>query len=441
MSWNVGLRLGPGSKIIDLETDSADGELDYAALFDGTDPPVSPTFESKRGRHRLFRWHPKLGQAGKAVLKWKGVEVRCGANGLGAHSLIPPSETDGFIRRWLVGLDEADPPELPRKVIDRLLIGAETNGGSKTTDWDKTVAGVKQGGRHQAALALVGKLIRNTADLHDTESLKVQWQAVLAWNQRNQPPLDRDELQAIFQDILNRERTKRGAEETTIVTDKTWPEPPDDAAYHGLAGRFVRIVEPHSEADPVGLLAQFLVAFGAIIGRSAHFRVEADRHGCNLFTALVGDTGSGGRKGSGGGRVFSVFRPLDETWAKERIASGLSSGEGLIWAVRDPITKAEPIREGKAKRITGYQKIIADLGVTDKRLLCFEPELARLLRTAKRDGNVVSAVLRMAWDTGTLRTLTKNSPATATDAHISLIGHITQDESMRLRQAKLGRGG
>jgi DNA replicative helicase MCM subunit Mcm2 (Cdc46/Mcm family) len=46
-----------------------------------------------------------------------------------------------------------------------------------------------------------------------------------------------------------------------------------------------------------------------------------------------------------------------------------------------------------------------------------------------REGSTLSPTLRQAWDTGNLRTLTKNSPARATNAHISIIGHITRLEA------------
>jgi hypothetical protein len=36
--------------------------------------------------------------------------------------------------------------------------------------------------------------------------------------------------------------------------------------------------------------------------------------------------------------------------------------------------------------------------------------------------------LRDAWGTSKLQTLTKNSPIKATDSHISIIGHVTDDE-------------
>lgn len=49
-----------------------------------------------------------------------------------------------------------------------------------------------------------------------------------------------------------------------------------------------------------------------------------------------------------------------------------------------------------------------------------------------RDGNTLSPVVRNAWDGKTLQTLTKNSPARATGAHVSIVGHITADELVRL---------
>jgi hypothetical protein len=124
-----------------------------------------------------------------------------------------------------------------------------------------------------------------------------------------------------------------------------------------------------------------------------------------------------------------VFGVIEPEWAGKRIQGGLSSGEGLIWGVRDPIEKQEPIREDK--RITCYQKVIIDSGVSDKRLFVIEPELAATLKAMTRDGSTLSATIRQAWDTGDLRVLTKNSPAQATGAHISIVGHITRDELLR----------
>ncbi len=208
----------------------------------------------------------------------------------------------------------------------------------------------------------------------------------------------------------------------------TWPDPPRETAFHGLAGDFVGTVEPHSEADPVALLISFLVAIGNVIGRTAHFQAESSQHFLNLFSTIVGQT-SKGRKGSSLANVRRVVSDTDPAWSGSRILTGLSSGEGVIWAVRDPIEKQEPIREKKI--ITGYQTVIVDPGVEDKRLLVIEEEFANTLKVIGRDSNTLSPVLRQAWDTGCLRILTKNSPAKATGAHISIIGHITKDELRR----------
>ena len=76
-----------------------------------------------------------------------------------------------------------------------------------------------------------------------------------------------------------------------------------------------------------------------------------------------------------------------------------------------------------------YKTVVIDDGVLDKRLFVIESEFANVLKVMAREGNTLSPVLRRAWDTGDLRTLTKNSPARATGAHISIIGHITRQEN------------
>jgi hypothetical protein len=218
----------------------------------------------------------------------------------------------------------------------------------------------------------------------------------------------------------------------------SWPEL-SQLAIRGVLGDLVRTIEPHSEADPAALLIQSLCAYGSVVNRKPHFRAEADSHCMNLFAALVGET-SKGRKGTSWGYIRRVFASIDPDWASTRVLNGLSSGEGLIWAVRDEIFKEEPIRE--KQRPTGeYQTLISDRGITDKRLLVLESEFASTLRVMGRDGNTLSAVIRQAWDSGDLRTMTKNAPAQATGAHISIVVHITKDELCRLMEANEASNG
>ena len=209
-----------------------------------------------------------------------------------------------------------------------------------------------------------------------------------------------------------------------------FPEPLSDAALQGLAGDIVRRIEPHTEASPVALLIQTLTAYGSVIGRNAHSIADGSRHGANLFAVLVGES-SKSRKGTSWQHVLRIFERADEDWKKNCVANGLSSGEGVIWAVRDPITKTVPKKE-KGKFTGGHETVIADAGVDDKRLCVSEGEFANVLKVMAREGNTLSPVIRSAWDSDNLRTMTKNSEARATGAHISIIGHITRDELRRL---------
>jgi len=123
-----------------------------------------------------------------------------------------------------------------------------------------------------------------------------------------------------------------------------------------------------------------------------------------------------------------LFAVADPPIVGDRMAHGLSSGEGLIWAVRDPIEKYE--RSGR-RGVRSRQLEVVDPGVTDKRLLVLEEEFASVLQVVQREGNTLSAIARCAWDHGNLQSLTKNSPAKATGAHIVCAGHISRDELLR----------
>lgn len=222
-----------------------------------------------------------------------------------------------------------------------------------------------------------------------------------------------------------------------VSVDDGWPCALANEALYGLAGEIVDTISPHSEADPAGILGQFLVAFGNAAGSGPHFVAEADRHGVNLFATFVGSTAKG-RKGVSWGQARRAVVIADEGWER-CISSGLSSGEGLIWQVRDPIEKLEAVKE--KGQVVGHEPVVIDEGVTDKRLMVFEGEFAVVLRVLAREGNTLSAIIRNAWDTGHLQSMTKNSPARATGAHISIAAHITKDELLRhLRDTEAGNG-
>ena len=180
----------------------------------------------------------------------------------------------------------------------------------------------------------------------------------------------------------------------------SWPEPLAGVAFRGVVGEFVNAVSPHVEADRAALLGQFLVAVGSVIGPEPHVLAGADVHGVAEFVVLVGPTASG-RKGFGWTLVRKVLALVDPAWEADRIVSGLGSGEALV----------------------------AALGADqDRRLLVHADEFGSLLRVARREGNILSPLLRSAWGGQALEARTKRETLRAPRAHVSLIGHVTLHE-------------
>jgi hypothetical protein len=202
------------------------------------------------------------------------------------------------------------------------------------------------------------------------------------------------------------------------------------AAYHGLAGEVVARIIPHTESDEGALLLQYLTYFGNAVGREPYYLVEQTQHFANLFAVLVGDT-SKSRKGTSAQRVLAIFNIAEPTWARERIIGGMSSGEGLIHAVRDPVWG---MKKGDLE--------LVDPGVDDKRLLLDEREFHQAITVLRREGNTLSRVVRDAWDCRELiASLTKHSPTHSTRPYISIVAHITVDELRQiLDQTSMANG-
>ena len=213
-----------------------------------------------------------------------------------------------------------------------------------------------------------------------------------------------------------------------LILTQAPTHPPSIApvARRGLLGAFMDLVDPHTESDPAALLIQWLVAFGSVVGRGPHCVADGAAHHANLFTVLVAPTAKG-RKGTSWAHVRRLFQMAMPDWTP---VSGLASGEGLIYHTRDASYVQQACTE--RGRPTGVvESTLQEAGVDDKRLCVVEAEFARVLKVCDRQGATLSAVLREAWDTGSLASLTRQSPLRATNAHVSVIGHITAEELRR----------
>jgi len=219
-----------------------------------------------------------------------------------------------------------------------------------------------------------------------------------------------------------KDTSAKSAATTTAIKEQRsdpdgWPKPLSDVAYYGLGGEIVRTLLPRTEADPAALLFHFYVTFGNAVGRGPFLLVEDGRHGCNLFAMFIGATGVG-RKGTAGQRIHQLFALADPEWAKQCVRSGMTTGEGVIHAVRDPIEKLD--KQGNL--------YVHDEGIADKRLLLREEELSRMFRAMGRPRNSLVDVVRNAWDGRDLYVMTRKDPLRSTEPHISVSGDITGDE-------------
>lgn len=174
-----------------------------------------------------------------------------------------------------------------------------------------------------------------------------------------------------------------------------------------------------SEAHPVAVAANVIAWSGAAVGRAPFQRIGDQKIHCRPFMIVCGKSGKA-RKGTAETTAREVFRRADAVLRRQQGTKnvlrfhdgGLSTGEGLAWAIRDPVEGDE---KGKG----------ADAGVIDKRLVVVEPELANVLAQVKREGNTLSATLRNLWDGRDLEPLTKTSQTRASHPHVVVMGHIT----------------
>lgn len=220
-------------------------------------------------------------------------------------------------------------------------------------------------------------------------------------------------------------KSLEAAASAVLADDGPTPLAPPRMAEEGFPELMRKIVEAAcatSEAHPVAVGCNVIAFFSCMIGRGAFQRIGDAVIHCRPFQLIVGKSGKA-RKGTAEHTVREIFRRADallrhELGNDDRLrvhAGGLSTGEGIAWAIRD---LREADENGKG----------ADLGVSDKRLLVIESEFDNLLSQLRRENNTLSATVRNLFDGRDMEPLTKTSQTRATRPHVVIIGHITGHE-------------
>jgi Bifunctional DNA primase/polymerase, N-terminal/Protein of unknown function (DUF3987) len=442
---NIGVLLGKWPVDVDLDCKEA---IFLARQF----LPATKRIHGRKSKPDSHFWYRTSAEVKPQKFCDVNGSVLVELRGAGQQTMVPPSiHPSGQRLRWSKNgkAGRVQEAEL-RMAVSRLAAAAIV-----ARHWPA------QGSRNEAAKALAGTLLRaGCSEIEAGEFVGAvakaandeEWQQRKVVARTTQKRLNSEKdatgrprlTELLGADVVDRMCGWLGIGSPAVPDDhvelvQTWPKALSNRAMHGLAGDFVRAVSPITEADEPGLLLQFLAVFGNAAGRSARFCVGHSEHRANLYVVLVGRTARA-RKGTSWAEVEHVFELAAPVWAHRcLLPGGLASGEGLIWAVRDATEKKVKPPKG-SKQDQDVLKTI-DPGIQDKRLLVLETEFASPLRIIRREGNILSTVIRRAWEKGNLSNLSKHSAARATGAHISIIGHITREELKRELSASEGSNG
>jgi hypothetical protein len=203
----------------------------------------------------------------------------------------------------------------------------------------------------------------------------------------------------------------------------------DDSILYGSAGKLVQKAAQYNESHPAGMLVDFLVSLGSIIGHGPYFNISATKHYSNEFMARVGDS-SRSRKGTGRDAIDQVLKLVDPSWYSSRVESGFGSGEAIISLIRD--AAVEP---AKLNHRTGKFESMVVPGVQDKRLCIREGELASIFVLAGKPESRADIILRDGWDGKPLRNVVKgkgkdgfSNSAKCEEPHLSISADTTIHE-------------
>jgi hypothetical protein len=205
------------------------------------------------------------------------------------------------------------------------------------------------------------------------------------------------------------------AERAQVAKARLWLPPIDGDVFGCYLGQLAERLDPHTEADPVGVMATLLATAGVHLGPGPHLEIGYERHPLLVWPLLIGATGSG-KKGTAYNAAKALMVRADNEFVASNVHSGLSSGEGLaaVFATDGSDGDGKPAKA----------RLLPD---GDIRLLAFEPEWASVMARMKREGNTLSATLRAAWEGGNLSTLNVDARV-ARHSHIGILGHITPKE-------------
>jgi hypothetical protein len=192
------------------------------------------------------------------------------------------------------------------------------------------------------------------------------------------------------------------------------PEPElDAAAYHGLIGDYLHLVEGETEAHPAAIGAHLIPCVGTMLGRSVCYAPDVQYPA--TYWAVVGPT-STAAKGAALKVALALIKEVRPEFLMRHSISGIGSGETLVYEMRDA--------EGPEDDPVETRRIVLNA------------ELSRVLKVVRKDGSILGDVLREAYDGLPLRHSAAQGKkrAVSSNHHLSIVGSITPRELRALTE-------
>ncbi len=187
-------------------------------------------------------------------------------------------------------------------------------------------------------------------------------------------------------------------------------DPPPAVAFHGWFKAYLDLVEPTTEAPDAFHLGAALTLAGAMIGRRVRTEYASDPLYANLYTVLIGPSGSS-RKDTAIKRALTIPQlqlGADFVQTPFHVVTDVASAEGLVTILKD-----------------------------NPNTLLYVTELSTLKRNASRKATqTILPRLIEAWDTpAVLQNLTKNQPIQAVRPYLSVVA-ATQPGTLALEMTE-----
>jgi hypothetical protein len=312
-TFNLAVKMGPDSGLLDLEPDDAEAAATLDDLIRQSGVKTI-AYQARRGRHYWFKWTAEMDVFNTANPKVGKLECRLGNDDKGFYSVVPPSihPDTGEYYAWLPGQSPWEVPlaPLPDLIRDYFLANARRGGQKSEVDLVRDEDGWMPGpGTRHAYLLRLAKLLR--CDLRMPTGLvkdlsRIVSQTVGSYDEPGRGEVEIDNLVSKLSipslpDMeLDRvdfaaayEMADRLVEQCRESTDEASPEVPDTVfpeeiqamSIHARGAQFPRNL----------WLVTHLAAAAAVMGSS--MVVRASEHhpttGIQLFCFGVGGSGSG----------------------------------------------------------------------------------------------------------------------------------------------------